>query len=53
MKNKLALSLIKRAALLVLVSTLNPQPSTFAQGTAFTYQGGSTTARIPPTASTT
>ena len=30
---------IKRAALLVLLSTLNPQPSTFAQGTSFTYQG--------------
>jgi len=37
MKSKLAL--IKRAALLVLLSTLNPQLSTWAQGTAFTYQG--------------
>src|ERR1035441_5254876 len=27
------------ALLLVLLSTLNPQPSTFAQGTPFTYQG--------------
>src|ERR1017187_10460588 len=27
------------ALLLVLLSTLNPQPSTLAQGTAFTYQG--------------
>jgi hypothetical protein len=37
MKTKIAL--IKRAALLVLLSTLNPQLSTQAQGTAFTYQG--------------
>src|SRR5882672_2282502 len=32
-------ALIKRAALLFLLSTLNPQLSTWAQGTAFTYQG--------------
>src|SRR5713101_3024753 len=31
--------LLKSAALLLLLSTLNPQLSTFAQGTAFTYQG--------------
>src|SRR6266478_4115718 len=32
--------LIKQAALLLLLSTLNPQLSTvFAQGTTFTYQG--------------
>jgi hypothetical protein len=31
--------LIKHAALLLLLSALNPQLSTFAQGTAFTYQG--------------
>src|SRR5258708_29632457 len=37
MKSKLAL--IKRAALLVLLSPLNSQLSTWAQGTAFTYQG--------------
>src|SRR5882672_6137333 len=38
MKNKIAL--IKRAALLVLLSTLNHELSTLhAQGTAFTYQG--------------
>jgi hypothetical protein len=37
---KTKLTLIKRAALLVLLSTLNFQPSTvLAQGTAFTYQG--------------
>ena len=39
MKTKLTLTLIKRAALLVLLSSINPQRSTFAQGTAFTYQG--------------
>jgi hypothetical protein len=39
MKTKLTLALIKRAALLVLLSTLNPQLSTWAQDTAFTYQG--------------
>ena len=39
MKTKLALTLIKRAALLLLLSTINHQLSTFAQGTAFTYQG--------------
>lgn len=34
------LKLVKGAALLLLLSTLNPQSSTlFAQGTAFTYQG--------------
>jgi hypothetical protein len=37
MKTKLALT--RRVALLVLLSTLNPQLSTWAQGTAFTYQG--------------
>jgi hypothetical protein len=31
--------LIQLAALIALLSALNPQPSTFAQGTAFTYQG--------------
>ena len=37
---KTKLTPIKRAALLVLLSTLSPQLSTaFAQGTAFTYQG--------------
>src|SRR5450759_928488 len=36
---KTKLTLIKRAALLVLLSTLNLQSSTWAQGTAFTYQG--------------
>ena len=37
---KTKFTLIKRAALLVLLSTLIYQPSTlFAQGTAFTYQG--------------
>jgi hypothetical protein len=30
---------LARLVALVLLSTLNPQPSTFAQGTAFTYQG--------------
>jgi len=31
--------LIQLTALIALLSALNPQPSTFAQGTAFTYQG--------------
>ena len=40
MQSRLTLRLIKRAALLLLLSTLNPQLSTVhAQGTAFTYQG--------------
>ncbi len=39
MKTTTALRLAKRAAFLLLISILNPQPSTFAQGTAFTYQG--------------
>src|SRR5713101_563785 len=40
MKTKLTGTLIKRAALLVLLSTLHPQLATlFAQDTAFTYQG--------------
>jgi hypothetical protein len=30
---------IQLTALIALLSALNPQPSTFAQGTAFTYQG--------------
>src|SRR5664279_5837159 len=30
---------IQRMALIALFSALNSQPSTFAQGTAFTYQG--------------
>jgi hypothetical protein len=34
---KTKITLIKRAALLVLLSTLNAQLSTQAQGTAFTY----------------
>src|SRR5260221_8034055 len=36
---KTTLTLIKHAALLLLLSTLTPQLSTWAQGTAFTYQG--------------
>src|ERR1022692_3632404 len=36
---KTNLKFIKRAALLVLLSTINSHLSTFAQGTAFTYQG--------------
>src|SRR5260221_13689041 len=36
---KTKLTLIKRAALLLVLSTLNSQLSTHAQGTAFTYQG--------------
>ena len=32
-------TLIKRAVLLLLLSTFSYQPSTFAQGTTFTYQG--------------
>jgi hypothetical protein len=36
---KTKLTVIKRAALLLLLSTLNYQLSTFAQGTASTYQG--------------
>jgi len=40
MKTNLTLTFIKRAALLLLLATLNSQLSTvFAQGTAFTYQG--------------
>ena len=39
MKTKTTLTIIKRAALLLLLSILNPQLSTLAQGTAFTYQG--------------
>ena len=39
MKTRLTLTLIKRAALLVLFATLDPPLSTFAQGTVFTYQG--------------
>ncbi|HTY86704.1 MAG TPA: tail fiber domain-containing protein [Candidatus Acidoferrum sp.] len=40
MKTKLAIKIIKRAALLLLLSTFNFQLSTvLAQGTAFTYQG--------------
>jgi hypothetical protein len=31
--------LIQLMALIALLLALNPQPSTFAQGTAFTYQG--------------
>src|SRR5260221_14768309 len=37
MKNKL--TFIKHVALLVLLSALNPQLSTWAQGTIFSYQG--------------
>ena len=36
---KTEFTLIRRAALLLLLSTINPQLSIFAQGTAFTYQG--------------
>src|SRR5260221_10428982 len=36
---KTTLTFIKHAALLLLLSTLTPQLSTWAQGTAFTYQG--------------
>jgi len=36
---KTKLTLIRRAALLLLLSALNPQLSTWAQTTAFTYQG--------------
>src|SRR6266480_3145322 len=40
MKTKLILTLVQRAARLLVLSTLSLQPSTlFAQGTAFTYQG--------------
>jgi hypothetical protein len=45
MKTKLAL--IKGAALLLLLSTLNSQLSTWAQGTAFTYQGRLTDTSSP------
>ena len=36
---KIKLALIARIAILTLLATLVPQPSTWAQGTAFTYQG--------------
>ncbi len=39
MKTKPALQFVKRAALFLLLSTLNPSLFTWAQGTAFTYQG--------------
>jgi hypothetical protein len=39
MKTRLTLPLINHAALLVLLSALNPHLSSLAQGTAFTYQG--------------
>jgi len=39
MKTNLAQSLLKTVAFLLLLSTLNSQLSTLAQGTAFTYQG--------------
>src|SRR5438309_11193529 len=39
MKNDLTYQITKSLALLLLLSTLNSPPSTFAQGSAFTYQG--------------
>ena len=40
MKTKFTITLMKRAALLALLATLNHELSTLhAQGTAFTYQG--------------
>ena len=36
---KTKLTLLRRAALLLLIFTLHPQLSTFAQGTVVTYQG--------------
>src|SRR6266478_5972108 len=39
MKTNLAPRFLKTAVLVVLLSTLTSQLSTFAQGTAFTYQG--------------
>jgi hypothetical protein len=39
MRTKVALAVIQRAVLLALLSTINLQPSAWAQGTAFTYQG--------------
>jgi hypothetical protein len=39
MKNKCAVKLIRFAGLFLLLSTINYRPLTFAQGTAFTYQG--------------
>src|SRR3954468_18540432 len=39
MQTKRVLKLIQFAGLFLLLSTINYQPSTFAQSTAFTYQG--------------
>ena len=49
MKTKLTLKFAKYAMFLLLLAAFNPRLSTWAQGTAFTYQGRLNDGGIPAT----